>query len=53
MKYTDAVELREGWRFRTTNAAGCEQPDFDDSDFLQVSVPHDWQLATRRDPDME
>lgn len=53
MKYTDAVELREGWRFQTTNAAGCEQPDFDDSDFLQVSVPHDWQIANRRDPDME
>ncbi len=53
MKYTDGVELRDGWRFQITDAAGCELPDFDDSTFAPVRVPHDWQIMNRRDPDME
>lgn len=53
MKYTGAMELRDGWRFLATSAAGCQRPDFDDADFREVTVPHDWQITNRRDPDME
>ena len=53
MRYTEAISLNEGWRFALTLAAGVDRPDFDDRAFSPVTLPHDWQIAGRRDPDME
>ena len=37
------VTLADGWRFRQDDKlSGAEAPDFADSDWQQVSVPHSW-----------
>jgi beta-galactosidase len=41
----DSIELRSGWRFFNDNAEGAEQPNFDDSSWSIVRVPHDWAIA--------
>ena len=33
-----------GWRFVLGNVAGAEQPQFDDSQWRTVNVPHDFQI---------
>ena len=32
------------WRFLKRDAAGAEKPDFDDSDWRKLDVPHDWSI---------
>ena len=33
-----------GWRFVLGNVSGAEQPQFDDSQWRTVNVPHDFQI---------
>ena len=33
-----------GWRFFKGDAPGAEQPDFDDSGWRALNVPHDWSI---------
>ena len=33
-----------GWRFLKADAPGAEQPQFDDSAWRMVDVPHDWSI---------
>lgn len=38
-----SMELSHGWRFRQAdNLSGVEAPDFDDSQWSQIEVPHTW-----------
>ena len=53
MIFYDQQALNDGWRFALTEAPSVEALDFDDSAFAAVTLPHDWQLAQPRDPDME
>jgi beta-galactosidase len=32
------------WRFLKSDAAGAEQPDFDDAAWRKLDVPHDWSI---------
>ncbi len=32
------------WRFLKSDASGAEKPDFDDSSWRKLSVPHDWSI---------
>ena len=32
------------WRFHLGEAAGAEQPSFDDSQWRQLNLPHDWAI---------
>ncbi len=34
----------EGWRFTRDSIAGAEYPDFDDSEWRIIDVPHDWSI---------
>ena len=34
-----------GWRFLQADAAGAQMPEFDDSAWAQVTLPHDWAIA--------
>ncbi len=34
----------DGWRFFKGDAPGAERPDFDDSKWRQLSLPHDWAI---------
>lgn len=36
--------LTEGWRFAKTHASNCWRRSFDDSNFRQVRVPHDYAI---------
>lgn len=33
-----------GWLFIRADAPGAEQPEFDDSDWRRLDVPHDWSI---------
>ena len=37
--------LYSNWKFLRGDASGAEAPDFDDSSWETVSVPHDWAVA--------
>jgi len=34
-----------GWRFLQADAVGAQTPEFDDSAWTQVTLPHDWAIA--------
>ena len=38
------------WRFVQRDAAGAELPEFDDSGWRTLDVPHDWSIAGPFDP---
>jgi beta-galactosidase len=38
------ITLKEGWTFKKGEFAEAIQPDYDDSDWQKVSVPHDWAI---------
>jgi beta-galactosidase len=44
------IQLAENWKFSKGNPAGAEAPDFDDSAWQTVRVPHDWAIAGPFDP---
>jgi len=44
------LPMDAGWRFVQSDAAGAEQPAFDDSGWRTLDVPHDWGIAGPFDP---
>ena len=40
----NTIPLDSDWRFLKGDAVGAEKPDFDDSAWRAVSVPHDWSI---------
>jgi beta-galactosidase len=38
-------QFTTGWRFLQADAPGAEKPDFDDSGWEGVTLPHDWAIA--------
>ncbi len=38
------ISLNDGWRFHRGEAAGAEQPGFDDSAWTPLRLPHDWAI---------
>lgn len=40
----EETALRHGWRFTQTDNSAAISPDFDDSSWQQVTVPHDWAI---------
>ena len=45
--------LLSGWRFQKGAAVGAEAPDFDDSRWQQVTIPHDWAISGPFDKDID
>jgi len=41
----DILPLDDNWQFTKGDASGAEQPTFDDSQWKQVRIPHDWSIA--------
>ena len=37
--------LTQGWRFHRGEAVGAESVTFNDADWQQVRVPHDWAIG--------
>jgi beta-galactosidase len=37
--------FNDGWRFLQSDAAGAQQPQFNDAGWLKVRLPHDWAIA--------
>ena len=47
------VELfDDGWRFHLGDAAGADEPEFDDSEWREVDLPHDWSIELPFDPQL-
>src|SRR6266540_3188893 len=44
------MSLNEGWRFYRGDAKGAENPEFDDSQWGTVRLPHDWAIEGPFDP---
>ena len=38
------TSFNEGWRFHKGDAAGAEQPAFDDAGWRALDLPHDWAI---------
>ncbi len=38
--------LDEGWKFHLGSLAGAESPDYDDSGWRVLNLPHDWSIET-------
>jgi beta-galactosidase len=47
------TSLVKNWRFALGSNEGAETPDFDDSAWKTLDLPHDWQIENNRDPDIE
>lgn len=41
----DTLVLKNGWRFAREPVPNMTDPEFDDSDWQPVRVPHDWAIA--------
>ena len=41
----EVLPLDDNWRFLSADAAGAEQPGFDDSQWKTVNLPHDWSIG--------
>src|SRR5262245_46713343 len=41
----EIVPLMTGWRFQPGQLTGAERPDFDDSAWESLSLPHNWGWA--------
>ena len=37
--------MDKGWKFSKGDFAGAEAPDFDDSSWDDVTIPHDWAIT--------
>ena len=37
--------LDDGWRFTTGEVTGAQEPAYDDRDWQEVRLPHDWAIA--------
>jgi beta-galactosidase len=46
------VPFCESWSFHLGDAPGAETPDFDDSKWRVLDVPHDWSIELPYDPQM-
>ena len=44
------VNFNDGWRFFKGEAAGAEQPGFQDSAWTELRLPHDWAVEGPFDP---
>jgi len=44
------VSFNDGWRFFKGDAEGAEKPDFDDSKWSDIRLPHDWAIDGPFDP---
>ena len=44
------LAFNDGWRFFKGEAPGAEQPDFQDSSWTEVRLPHDWAIDGPFDP---
>ncbi|MDR0554249.1 MAG: hypothetical protein LBG76_05555, partial [Treponema sp.] len=50
--------IMKNWKFALNNGRcgdfeGAELPDFDDSAWRTLNLPHDWQIENNRDPEMD
>ena len=45
--------LLGGWKFQRGSAAGAEQPNYDDSKWESVSIPHDWAIKGPFDKEID
>ena len=45
----ESMELRRGWRFLRAAAPSAESPDFDDSSWQEVDLPHTWNAVDGQD----
>ena len=44
------ISFNDGWRFLNSPADGAEKPDYDDSQWREVRLPHDWAIEGPFDP---
>ncbi len=44
LENTDRVSFNEGWLFYNDSASGAQFADFNDSDWRQLDLPHDWAI---------
>jgi beta-galactosidase len=46
----ESLELHSNWRFAKGDRPNASEPEYDDHDWSEVHVPHDWAIAGPFDP---
>ncbi|HVH88494.1 MAG TPA: beta-galactosidase GalB [Terriglobales bacterium] len=46
------ISFNDGWLFLKAPAEGAEKPDFDDSHWQEIRLPHDWAIEGPFDPSL-
>lgn len=41
----DVITLQTGWKFSKGNPQNAQKPEFDDSPWQSVTIPHDWAIS--------
>src|SRR5882672_3179013 len=44
------ISFNDNWRFHKGEAAGAENSSFDDSQWIELRLPHDWAIEGPFDP---
>lgn len=47
----ETIPLDNGWRFLTGNLVGAQEPNYNDIDWTEVHLPHDWLIAEPYNPE--
>lgn len=52
VSFGEASRFNDGWLFRLGDVEGAEKPGLDDSQWRELSLPHDWSVEGRLSPDL-
>jgi len=47
------ISFNEHWRLYKGEATGAEKPTFDDSQWAEIRLPHDWAIEGPFDPKLD
>jgi beta-galactosidase len=52
VSFGEPVKINDGWKFQKGDTEKAALPDFDDSKWRQLNLPHDWSVEGPLSPDL-
>lgn len=52
ISFGDAVKFNDDWKFILADSSAMSLPDYDDSHWRQLDLPHDWSIEGRLSPSL-
>ncbi|MDE6772925.1 MAG: hypothetical protein K2J49_10020, partial [Muribaculaceae bacterium] len=50
--FGDAVKFNDGWLFELSDTTGAAAPEWADSTWRRLTLPHDWSIEGTYSPDL-